>query len=206
MWSLEVSAGPALEPHTVDEAKLYIRIDGTTENTYVTEMKLGARQALEEELSLALLTQTLKLRLRGWPTSARIYLPRPPLQSVSSIVYIDTTGTPQTLAASEYTVVNARSAPDVHAHKQVGYIEPAWGKSWPSLRDVPDNVTITYVAGFTAANLIPQNIRNALLVMYAELYKYRETTVTGTIVAKLDTVMRLTDSDRCRHDFGEDCG
>ena len=206
MWSLEVSTAPTLEPHTTAEAKAHIRVDTSDDDTYIDSTKLGARIALEEELGLSFLTQTKKLRLDGWPGSGRIHLPRGPVRSVTGIVYTDVDGNQQTLSTSIYSVFNARATPDVFAAADVCYIETAYGQSFPSLRAVPQNITITYLCGWLAGASIPQPVRHALLVMYGELYRNREASITGTIVARLDTVQRLTDNFRCRHYFGEDCG
>lgn len=204
-WSLELSTPPTLEPLTLEEVRDHCRITTTADDGYLDALIMGVRQAMEAELSKALLTQTRKLRLNyTWPGSGRIHLPRPPLQSITSVAYLDADGASQTLGASLYQVVGARTNPDPDA--PVAYITPAYGQSWPSVRSIPETITVTYVCGWTARGYIPQSIRQAMLVAVGELYEQRETTITGTIVQSVPTIERLVASERCYHEFGEDCG
>jgi uncharacterized phiE125 gp8 family phage protein len=206
MWSLEVSVAPLLEPLTLQEVKDHLRTQfSSDEDAYLDALIVAARQAMEAELSLALLTQTRKLRLNGWPCSGCIWLPRPPVQSVTSITYLESTaGASTTLAATEYTLVGARTTPDLSA--PLGHIVPAYLKVWPSLWPVPENVTITYVCGWATRGAIPQAIRQAMLLTIADLYEQREVTIVGTIVARIPTIENLIATHRCVHEFGEDCG
>lgn len=204
-WSLELSTAPTLEPLTLDEVRDHCGITTTNDDAYLDALIVTVRQAMEHRLRRALLTQTRKLRIDDdWPASGRVYLPRPPLQSVTSVAYLDTAGASQTLAASVYQVVGARTTPDADA--SLAYLRPAYAQSWPSVRAVPETVTITYVCGWVARGYIPQPIRQAMLVAIAELYEQRETTITGTIVEEVPTIQRLIASYRIYHDFADDCG
>lgn len=203
-WSLELSTPPTIEPLTLDEVRDHLRVTVSDDDAYLDALIVAVRQAMEDDLSKALLTQTRKLRLDGWPKSGRIYLPRPPLQSVTSIAYVDPDGATQTLSASVYQVVGARTTPDPDA--PTAYITPAYGQTWPSIRLVPETITVTYVCGWVARGYIPQPIRQAMLVAIADLYEQREITVTGTIVEQIPTVEHLIANYRTYHDFDEDCG
>ena len=197
MWSLELSTAPTLEPLTLDEVRDQLNIDTSAQDGLLDAIRVAARGEIESRLSKALLTSTWKLRLGGWPSTGEIRLPRPPLVSVSSIAYIDTNGASQTLAASQYTV---------DKYVEPGRIVPAYGVSWPSLRAVPANVTVTYIAGWPAPGSIPREILQAMLLTIGHLYEQRETHIVGTIVEELPTVMRLLASHRCYYEFREECG
>lgn len=85
-----------------------------------------------------------------------IHLPRPPLASVSSIVYVATDGTSTTLSSSAY---------QVDADAEPGRVMPAYGSTtWPTARSQTKNaVTITYTAGYGAAgSAVPSEIRDRL--------------------------------------------
>ena len=104
----------------------------------------------------------------GWSERlARLDLPLAPLQSVSSITYVDAAGASQPLDSSLF------------AEKGVGdwaggYVVPAYGQSWPSTRDFPEAVTVRFVAGFGAsASALPAALRAAALLLIAELYEQR---------------------------------
>lgn len=165
------TVAPATEPVSLTEAKAQCRIDGTAENDLLTALIAAARTHLEEITWRALITQTWRLTLRGFPTcNAPIYLPRPPLIAVSSITYVDTAGTTQTLASGDYTV---------DAAAEPGTIEPAWGLSWPLTRDQPAAVTITYTAGFGNAAAVPSDLVHALKLLIGHWSENREAVAEG---------------------------
>jgi hypothetical protein len=81
-------------------------------------------------------TSVLKLNSFG-----RIDLPYPPVQSVSSITYVDTAGTTQTLASTVYTLYN---------NGDYAYIDLAYNQQWPTTQALIDEpITVTYVHGFS---------------------------------------------------------
>jgi len=55
-----------------------------------------------------------------------IRLPVPPLKSITSITYYDSDGTLQTLSSTAYNTVTSTDDP--------GFVEPAYGETWPSTR------------------------------------------------------------------------
>ena len=71
-----------------------------------------------------------------WIAHNRIYIPRPPLASVDSVKYHDTTNTQQTLDPSNYNVILGEFEP--------GFIEPALPNSWPSTYIRGDAVTVRF--------------------------------------------------------------
>ena len=86
-----------------------------------------------------------------------IDLPRPPLQSVESIQYIDTAGNVQTLAPEDY-VVDASSG-------EIGRVALAWNRFWPITRCSINSVVIQFTAGYgDAAEDVPQAIRQGILI------------------------------------------
>lgn len=201
MWTLERTVAPTIEPVTLDEIRDHLNIEDSAHEATTLAYLLVAREAIEkQELSRALLTQTWKLRLDRWPSSGQIRLPRPPLQSVSSITYIDSNGASQTLAASLYAV---------DAYAEPGRVVPAYGETWPSLRTqagVPV-VTVTYIAGWTNRGLVPEGIRQAIKLLTGELWENRESVIMETFIPKvLPTLDRLLASHRCYYDFRQQCG
>jgi uncharacterized phiE125 gp8 family phage protein len=199
-WNLQVVTAPTLDPLTLEEAKRHVRVDleVTDEDDYLRTLLLAVKDWAEGETSKALLTQTLALRLDRFP-SGRLHLPRPPLQSVTSVVYLDTNNVSQTLAASKYQVVGARVTPDAHA--PAGYVQPAYGESWPSTYGVPECITITYQAGWLSAEAVPQRVKHAMLLMIGDLHTNRERIVTGATVATLDLVELMLTNERCHQEF-----
>lgn len=165
---------PSTEPVTLAEAKSHLRVTGADDDTLITALIVGARQATENFTHRALITQTWDLTLDAFPDE--ITVPLPLLQSVTSISYIDGNGASQTLASTEYTV-DAKSEP--------GRIVPAYGKSWPVIRNIINAVTVRFVAGHADAAAVPQAIKQALLLQIGHLYEHRESVNIGSSVTEL---------------------
>lgn len=189
MWSLELVTGPAAEPITLAQAKAQLRVEVTDDDVLIEGLIAAVRQGVEER-GYALITQTWDLHLDRFPSIIRI--PRAPVQSISSITYVDTDGETQELAAALYTA-DLTCTP--------ARIVPAYGESWPSTRRVPQAVTVRFVAGYgdggatpdgagATPDPVPERIRQAMKVDLAGLYYVRSPLVAGA-VTPLPTVDRL---------------
>jgi len=85
---LKLKTAPSVEPVTLDQAKLHLRVDSSDDNTLITALITTARQLAERETKRAFITQTWELHLdRALP---EVEIPKPPLQSVDSIKAIST--------------------------------------------------------------------------------------------------------------------
>ena len=163
-WSLTLVTGPGLEPISRDDAKLWLRLDHTTEDTLLDSLIQMVREQVEER-GLAVVTQTWDLRLDGFPRVIRI--PKTPVQEVSSINYIDANGDAQTLDEGEYTV-DSYAAP--------ARIVPAYGSSWPAARSEPNAVTVRFIAGYgtgATPGEIPERILQAMRLALTTAYAMR---------------------------------
>lgn len=168
MLTINVVTPPATEPLTLAEAKAHLRVDGTDEDTLITALIIAARESIETWSRRQLLTATLKLSLDEFPCGdGVIRIPRPPLQSVSSIQYVDTAGDLQTLAAERY---------QVDALGQPGRVAPAYGTHWPATRDQLNAVHVTFVAGYTSP---PQTSKHLARLLVGHFYANREAVDSG---------------------------
>lgn len=170
-----VTTEPAVEPVTLTEALEHLRVEDDADNTYITNLITAARQTAEEYTHRQLITATYTYYLNKF--YSRIELPRPKLQSVTTLKYYDTSGNQQTLTEdTDYTVVTS---------SEPGYIVPYYCTSWPSTRDIPDVIEIIFKAGYgNAASSVPMAIKQAILLIIGDLYENRETVITGTIISK----------------------
>jgi uncharacterized phiE125 gp8 family phage protein len=171
---LTLKTAPAAEPVTLAEAKLHCKVDVSDDDTLITALIVAARQQAEHRTERALITQQWEYTLERFP--ARIELPRPALVSVQSVKYLDDNGVLQTLANTEYQVVIS---------ELVGYIQPAYGKSWPACRVQPDSVVVAYTCGYGDAAAVPVSIKGWIKMAVATMYAQREAIITGTIVAEV---------------------
>lgn len=175
---LSRTVAPTVEPLSVAEARDHMRIthhdDDDDIRTFVVP---AARDWCEAFTCRAFLQQTWVLTLQGFG-GGRIYLPKPPLSSVSSVTYLDANGDSQTWASANYTVV-IPSGP----YAQHGWIEPAYGVTYPTTRGVPEDVTITFVCGYgTTGSTVPDGIRMGVRVLCEDYYSQRSSQTIGTSV------------------------
>lgn len=110
-------------------------------------------------------------------TDGAIYIPRVPLQSVTSITYTDTNDTSQTLASSKYVV---------STHTEPGRITLDKDESdWPDTVDQANAVTIRVVTGYSSVANIPADIKQYLLMVVRGLFKQEDPPPqTGWILEK----------------------
>lgn len=185
MALLSLVTAPAAEPLTLAEAKLHLRVDSddTSQDTLITSLIVAAREAVEEHTRRALVTQTWDYVADAFPDGDEpILVGKPPLQSVTTLQYVDADGVLQTWAASNYVVDTATID---------GAIRLAYDVSWPSAREQYNAVQVRVVAGYGLAAAVPASIKAAMLLLIGHLFEHRESVVTGTIVAELPTVRAL---------------
>lgn len=182
--NLRVTVDPVEEPITLNELKAHLRIDGTDEDQLLGIYLTAARQQCEHEARRAFVTQTLKLQLEAWPHDDRIALPRPPLQSVTSIVYTDVNGNTSAVSTSDY-IVDTNGEP--------GHIYLAHGKTWPSttLRPGP-SIAITYIAGYGEPETVPATYKQAVQLLAGHYYENREAIVIGQGFTSIIVPMAVT--------------
>lgn len=180
--NIKVITPPAAEPVTLTEAKAQCRVDISDDDVLLTGLITAAREKVEELSWHACMAQTLELVLDTWPAGAYlnwpaqgrptlphmgfIELPRPPLQSVTSFTYTDSAGT-----ATVWDAANYIAATDCVP----GRIVPVWGQHWPSVTLQPvQGLRVRFVAGWSSAALVPQQLKLAILMLVGHWYESRE--------------------------------
>ena len=158
---LKISTAVATEPISVAEAKLHLRVDHSTEDTLISALITAAREECEHLLERALAPQTLELSIDEFPDDG-IKLLRPPVSSITSIIYVDGDGDEQTMDALTYYLDNSQ---------EPCWVIPVYGGSWPSTRAEANAVRVTYVAGYATC---PEAIRAWMLLRVGTLYRHRE--------------------------------
>jgi uncharacterized phiE125 gp8 family phage protein len=176
----KVTSGPSVEPISLTEAKLDLKVDSTDEDTLITMLIQAARETIEKRTGRSLITQTRTVKLDYFPLSDTIKLPNGIVQSVSSIAYYDKDNVSQTLSSSEYWVDTDSDICRIVAED-----------GWPSTYDRPNAVTITYVAGYgAAATAVPYPLRKAMLFLIGHFYENRQNViVSGSSTGVLEIPM-----------------
>jgi uncharacterized phiE125 gp8 family phage protein len=171
-----VTTSPTQEPVSVSDMKSHLRVDHGHEDGRIADMIQAAREMVEEDAQVALCPQTLTIYLDAFPRW-EVCLRKCPVNAISSITYVDSDGTTQTLSASEYTF-DAASKP--------ARLTPAYGETWPVTRPQVNAVAITATAGYTSPSSIPAMAKQAIKMLVAHWYENRETVLIGTISKELE--------------------
>lgn len=168
MWSLEQVGEPGAPVVKLEEAKSHLRVEHDAEDTLIESYIAAATEHAEVYQLRSLMERTWRLTLPRFPRGARcIRLPRPPLQSVTSIVYTDPDGNEQTMDAGHYRVMTD------------GRVLLATD-GWPRVASEQDAVRITYVAGYGEGGDAPEATRAAILLLAGHFYENREAVTVGT--------------------------
>lgn len=177
-WKVTTEPDAEPAPISLTEAKLHLRVTSSADDELITALIRAAREWCELFQNRAFVTQTITLTLDRFPNVFEI--PKPPLQSVSSIKYIDTAGVQQTLDPSVY---------DVDTVSEPGRIALAYGQSWPSIRGDINSVEVIYVAGY--ATKFVTTFASDLLTVSGRVYTdgdiVRLVTTDGDLPAPLET-------------------
>lgn len=181
--SVYVTASDDSPAISLADMKLFLRVDGTADDTQITAYIATATEAVKQYLRRAILTETFVFKADGFTepggddrlmalgpgvhTASVPYvlgggetldLPFPPLQSVTSIVTYDRGNNAATYDASQYEV-----------DLQSGRIYLNEGEVWPSDLRAQDAVQITYVAGYGSGS-IPAPVLEAIRMYVEALY------------------------------------
>lgn len=142
-----------------------LRMDDISEdNALIENLTKAVIGDIEGTYDLALLEKTVVETFDGFPMGDDwIRLRIAPLISITSISYIDSTGTTQTWGSSQYSsgTYNGR-----------GFVVSKVNYEYPTgLLVHPNAVTVTYKAGFgTAPESVPKEIHIGALMMIADLH------------------------------------
>jgi uncharacterized phiE125 gp8 family phage protein len=164
---LKLVTPPSVEPVTLTEAKAHLGETGTSNDTLITGLIVAARQACEHYARRAFVTQTYDLALDGVSGNS-IELPRPPLASVTSVTYYLEDGTSGTVSSDDYLVDD---------YGTPGRLTLKRGASWPTGLRETNGLVVRFVAGFGLPPVLPQPIKEAVLVMVAALFAKADPTV-----------------------------
>jgi uncharacterized phiE125 gp8 family phage protein len=194
------TVAPTAEPITLAEAKTYLRETGTSQDSVITGFVKSAREYAENRTNRQLMLATWVYALDGFyqtllggPLVQRrsglqfangneaaglqvIYLPFPPLVSVSSITYYDADNVLQTLSTSVY---------DVDDISEPARLKPVLGEVWPITYPRMNAVRITFIAGYANAAAVPAGIVRAMKSLIGHYNENREDNVAGVMVSRV---------------------
>lgn len=166
-YTLSVATPATAFPLTLDEVKSYLRVVDAAEDAVVEQCYRAAIEQAQQAQDRTFLTTTYTMKMDTFPESDTILLPTSPLQSVSSITYTDYSGASQTLATSVYAVDTSREPPRITLK---------YAQSWPGTYGQANDVTVTFVAGYASAALVPYSSKLLILQLAGDLFENRQPT------------------------------
>ena len=164
MWTAPVvTVAAASEPLDTVSAVEHLRAQGAGADSEIARLVSAARAYVENYTGTRLITQTLALRSDDWADLEN--LPVAPVQSITSISYVDTDGATQTLAGSVY---------DARLYGLAPTIVLKFNQVWPTIQ-MGSLITVTAVVGYGAAADVPSDLIHALRLLLGDFYQFRET-------------------------------
>ena len=135
----------------------------------------AAREQWEADTGLVCLSSTWAVKLdEWWESDDGLQLPIRPVSAVSSVTYLDVSGSSQTWASSNYSLDLYRTSPTIWY---------AYNVTTPSLYTVPSAVTVTFTAGYSTAVDVPASWRLAVKLLAHHWFDQRTPVVVGGSVA-----------------------
>jgi uncharacterized phiE125 gp8 family phage protein len=170
---IQLVQGASGDPVSLSEAALHCRVDSTTDHPALQAMLRAATAAAEKYIGRPIITRTYRQFFDAWPCGEALELRRSPLVSVTHVKTYDDADTATTFASSNYFVDTV---------SQPGRIVLRSAASWPTADRVANPIEVEYKAGFgTDPASVPADIRQAVLMLTANLYEHRGEAVTGSM-------------------------
>lgn len=178
MFASSIITEPVHEPLTIAEVKDHLRIDEdvVVEDALLAGLIKAARVWAENYTQRTFITQTWETRFDHF--RREMYLPRSPLQSVSSVSYV-TGGSPtlDTVATSVY---------EVDTYTNPGRVFLGYSQTWPTPQVIQHAVRIRYVAGYGSnGSDVPEQLRLGMLLLIGAWHENREPVVAGVSVSAM---------------------
>lgn len=170
---LRLLTPPTTSPVSLAEAKLHCRIDHTDEDDLVQGLINTATEYCEGLQRRSYITQTWQLTMDDWPLGRVLELPRPPLQSVTSVQYLLEDGVTTETLDSDLYVVDTSTI--------LGRLVLKPDAEWPDdALNAAGAITIEYIAGYgdTPAD-VPASVRQSIQLLVGHWYAHREAVVVG---------------------------
>lgn len=183
----ELTVAPSIEPVTLDELKEHARVDGSSDDAYLTALITAARELVERTTGRCLISQTWRLTMDRWPNeqcnewwdgvrelpitnleASWVELRKSPILAITSVVTKDEADTETTWASTNYYLGKSPNG--------FGRLVRKSGAVWPVLdQRAAGAIEITFTAGYgTLAASVPYALRHAVKMLALHWYEKRE--------------------------------
>jgi uncharacterized phiE125 gp8 family phage protein len=162
MWyPAKITVSPSAEPISATEAKAHLMVDFADDDSELDLLIKSARDHAERYCGTRFATQTVEVACDSFADFER--LSEAPVQSISSIKYIDTEGVEQTLDAAVY---------ELRADGMDPSIALKAGQRWPSVQ-AGSRIKLVAIVGY---DVVPPAVKHAILLFIGGGYADRENT------------------------------
>lgn len=163
MITVTTSRPPAALAVDLAEVKTFLRIDGSADDTSVSMMIKAATLTVESYLRRSLITQERTLYSTG---TSKVYLPYPPILSITSVHLVSEDGTETELTDYDKSINIERPFINVYSYDS--------------------EVKVVYETGYGASETdIPAPIRQEIMNIILPMYERRGTDYQKEIVNAL---------------------
>jgi uncharacterized phiE125 gp8 family phage protein len=197
---------PTVEPVSLEEAKLYLRVDATSEDDLVSSLIQAAREYVETHTRRTLVYTTYRYTLDTFPgwyglnfTSQPIELPKYPVAQTSAagaysyamprVRYYDEDGVQQTLTYADDDF-------DLSLSDSPAKLQLYPGDYWPSTEiGRASAVEVDFVAGYgpTAAS-VPESLKTVIKLLIGHWFENRQAVAPGfgaEVPLAVDSILRI---------------
>lgn len=157
----KINTAAASTPITRAEAKSHAQVPHDLYDDDIDNYILAATEFAQKDTWRQFITATWDGRLDQFPAAtkcnpeAAIWIPQPPLLTIESFTYVDSTGATVTLVENTDFTVDTFS--------DIGSVRPVYNGSWPTARGYRNDVSIQWTCGYGATNGdVPEDIRQAI--------------------------------------------
>lgn len=177
----------SVEPVTLAEAKLHLRVDIADDDALISGFISAAREWAENLTAQSWAEQTLEMAVDGF--SHQLCLLQGPVSEIVSVVYEDIDGNDQIASAALYRLGMDQYGNNVLTLKA--------GMSWPAASGMPGSVRVRYKAGPVPVNSppeyvgFPESVKSAIKLQLGDLYEHRESSFVGVSHVQNPTALNL---------------
>ena len=173
--SLKVVTPSTVPLFTTSEAKDFLKVDTTADDTLIDNLVAAATESCQIYTNQYFLKTAVEQYSDTWAGIYTLY--KSPVSVITHIKYYDSDDTEQTLASSNYIL------DDVSKPARIGLAVDA---TLPDLADRINAVHVNYSVGYgITSDTVPQGIQQAVLLTLGNWYENRQTVITGRTATEL---------------------
>lgn len=173
--SLKVDTAATTPIFTTAEAKDFLKVDTTADDTIIDNLVAAATESCQIYTNQYFINTVVTQYSDNWKEFYSLY--KSPVSSITHVKYYDKDDSLQTLASSNYIL------DDTYKPARIGI---AVDGELPNVADRINAVQVKYTVGYgTASTDVPEGIRTAIILTVGNWYENRQSVITGRTATEL---------------------